>query len=199
MIRDWEAGAVVVGVDGKSADALDWAAAEAATRGCPLIVVHAFYPRFLVDPCSLLPVTDGAVTIRPGAEQVLGRAVNRARSVASELEVLAQLAPGAPAEVLLDQSRQASLLVLGGRRPHALQCLGAPSVSGRVAPGARCPVVVVRERGQVRSGTSRPRAGVESTPQDRLLRRSASRFTRRPSARFPCRLCMPGTMKRPVT
>jgi nucleotide-binding universal stress UspA family protein len=114
MIRDWEAGAVVVGVDGKSADdALDWAAAEAATRGCPLIVVHAFYPQFLVDPCTLLPVTDGAVTIPPEAEQVLGRAVNRARSVASELEVLAQLAPGSPAEVLLDQSRQASLLVLG--------------------------------------------------------------------------------------
>jgi hypothetical protein len=67
MIRDWAAGAVVVGVDGKTADdALDWAAAGAATLGCSLIVVHAFYPRFLVDPCSLLPVTDGAVTISAG-------------------------------------------------------------------------------------------------------------------------------------
>jgi nucleotide-binding universal stress UspA family protein len=175
MIRDWKAGAVVVGVSGQTADdAVEWAAAEAAIRGCPLIVVHAFHSRFFVDPSSLVPVTGGAITIPPRAARVLRSAVNHARSVASQLEVSAQLVPGAPAQVLLDRSRQASLLVLGGRRPRAVQCLGAPSVYARVAPGARCPVVVVRERGRVRSGTSRHASWWESTPQDRLLRPSAS-------------------------
>jgi nucleotide-binding universal stress UspA family protein len=39
-------GPVVVGVDraGSAEDAVDWATAEAATRGCRLRIVHAFRP-----------------------------------------------------------------------------------------------------------------------------------------------------------
>jgi hypothetical protein len=71
MIRDWKRGAVVVGIDGETADdAVDWAAAKAATRGCPLRVVHAFHPLLLVDPSSVVRVTGGPFTIPPRAGRV---------------------------------------------------------------------------------------------------------------------------------
>jgi nucleotide-binding universal stress UspA family protein len=43
---------VVVGVDGSphSLPALRWAAAEAARRGIPLDVIHAFHTRWAVTP-----------------------------------------------------------------------------------------------------------------------------------------------------
>jgi hypothetical protein len=49
MNRGGEQGAVVVTVDddGSAADAVDRAAAEAANRGCPLRIVHAFRPPLL--------------------------------------------------------------------------------------------------------------------------------------------------------
>ena len=50
-------GSVVVGIDGTGAadDALDWATAEAAARGCRLRIVHAFRPSLLVDPYGVVP------------------------------------------------------------------------------------------------------------------------------------------------
>jgi nucleotide-binding universal stress UspA family protein len=52
---------VVVGVDdhGSAHDALDWATAEAAARGCPLRLVHAFQPPLPADPYGAVPATGG--------------------------------------------------------------------------------------------------------------------------------------------
>ena len=75
---------VVVGIDdaGSADDALDWATAEAAARGCPLRVVHAFQPPLPADPYGVVPRR--AASPWPGRKpsQVLAQAMARARSVA---------------------------------------------------------------------------------------------------------------------
>jgi hypothetical protein len=81
---------VVVGVDGigTADDALDWAAAEAAARGCRLRIVHAFRPPLLVDPYGVVPaIGDDLRLLWAGVEQVLAYAVARVRSVAPDLPV----------------------------------------------------------------------------------------------------------------
>jgi hypothetical protein len=85
---------VVVAVgNGTNGQALDWAAAEASARQCPLPVVHAERLQWAVDPSGLVPVVDLAPN-RVTAEQVLGEAVSRARSVAWDIHVAAELVVG---------------------------------------------------------------------------------------------------------
>jgi hypothetical protein len=48
---------VAVGND-TNGQALDWAAAEASARRCPLHVVHAERLRWTIDPSGLVPVAD---------------------------------------------------------------------------------------------------------------------------------------------
>lgn len=138
---------VVVAVDdtGTAGDAVDWASAEAAARGCPLRLVNAFRPSPpTVDPYGLAAPVDARLSARMVAESILRAAVARARSVASDVEVSALLLPGAPARVLLDESSRAALLVLGSRGLCGLRGLLARSVAVRVAARASCPVAVVR-------------------------------------------------------
>lgn len=167
MTAGRRAATVVVGVDRDSAgNAVEWAAAEAAARRAPLLVVNAFRCPLTTDPYGLIPVAERRLTAAVEAEQVLCTAARRARSVVPDLEIAQQLLLGAPSRVLLEQSRQAALLVLGGRRRGAGRRMVTGSVSGRVAARACCPVVVIRSRPAVRSGTTGPNVvvGVGDTP-----------------------------------
>lgn len=145
MTPRWGRAPVVVGIDdaGTSNDAVDWASAEAATRGCPLHVVHAFHPPMHADPYGFIPTIDSRFTARAGAEAMLGEAVARARSVAADVEVSPLLLLGTPARALLDEAQQACLLVLGSRGLRGLRGLLAGSVCVQVATHAPCPVVVI--------------------------------------------------------
>lgn len=159
---------VVVAIDaaGSAGDAVDWASAEAATRGCPLRVVHAFHPPLPADPYGVTPQVDSLFTARMRAESVLREAAARARSVASDLEVSARLLLGTPARALHDETAGARLLVLGNRGLCGLRGLLARSVSVRVAAHACCPVVVIRPpQGEGDPGWSPPRVvvGVDAT------------------------------------
>ena len=64
---------VVVDIDDRATaeDALDWAPAEAAARGCPLRVVHAFQPPVPADPYGVASRESGIPLAWAGAEQVL--------------------------------------------------------------------------------------------------------------------------------
>lgn len=137
---------VVVGIDaaGSSGDAVEWASAEAAARGCPLRVVHAFHPPVPADPYGVMPPIDDLFAARAVAEAILADAVARARSVVSDVEVSSQLLLGPPARALLDEAHRACLLVLGTRGLRGLRGLLARSVSVRAAAQASCPVVVVQ-------------------------------------------------------
>ncbi|MDN5747958.1 MAG: universal stress protein, partial [Pseudonocardia sp.] len=158
---------VVVGIDGagSAGDAVDWATAEAAARGCPLYVVHAFRPPLPADCYGLVPPIDDAFTARTAAETVLSEAVARARSVASDVEVSALLLWGTPNRTLLDEAADAQLLVLGSRGLCGARSLLTKSVSVQVAAHASCPVVVIRPaRGDGAPGWSPLRVVVGADP-----------------------------------
>jgi nucleotide-binding universal stress UspA family protein len=90
------AGVVVgLGGDGTTAEMLDWAAAEAATRGCPLRLLHVTPPPPPTDPYGfLLTDVEAMVGLRTDAERRLRRALSRARAVAPDIDVTARLVQG---------------------------------------------------------------------------------------------------------
>ncbi|MBW0101794.1 universal stress protein [Pseudonocardia sp. KRD291] len=164
--------AVVVAVDdaGTAADAVEWASAEAATRRCPLRIVHAFHPP-PADPYCIAAATDNLLTVRTTAEVVLRKAVARAHSVASDIEVSTTVLRGSPGHALLGQAGGAQLLVLGSRARHGLRGLLTRSVSIHLAAHAACPVVVVRPTQHAQApGWSPPRVvvGVDATDPSAL-------------------------------
>lgn len=164
--------AVVVAVDdaGTAADAVEWASAEAATRRCPLHIVHAFHPP-LADPYCVAAATDNLFTAGTAAETVLREAAARAHSVASDIEISTTPLRGAPSRTLLGEAAGARLLVLGSRARHGLRGLLTRSVSIRIAAHACCPVVIVRPTQAVGApGWSPPRivVGVDATAPSAL-------------------------------
>lgn len=159
--------AVVVAVDdaGTAAGAVDWASAEAATRRCPLHIVHAVHTP-VPDPYCVAPATGNLLTARSAAELLLRNAASRARSVASDIEIVTAALGGAPGPVLLGRAADAQLLVLGRRARHGLRGLLTRSVSIQVAAHACCPVVVIGPaQAGAAPGWSPPRVvvGVDAT------------------------------------
>jgi nucleotide-binding universal stress UspA family protein len=138
---------VVVGVgDDTNGQALDWAAAEASARRCPLHVVRAERLRWTVDPSGLVPVADFS-SCRMTGEQVLREAVNRARSVAPDIEVSAESVVGGTVRLLVARARGAQLLVLGCHDapfPRRLRSHLIHPFCGAVARRVPCPVAIVR-------------------------------------------------------
>ncbi|WP_445189155.1 universal stress protein [Pseudonocardia sp. Cha107L01] len=160
----------MVGVDagGAAAEAVVWAAAEAAAQHCPLRIVHAFHQPAVVDPHGVLLSLEGISCLaRESAERTLQRAQARVRSIAPDIEVLPLLLWGAAARVLPREAADAQLLVLGNRGLCGVRRLLAGSVSIQVSARARCPVVVVHPFDDgVSLGCSPPRVvvGVDATP-----------------------------------
>ena len=145
MTHGGKPGPVVVGVDraGSANDAVDWATAEAAARDCSLRIAHVFRSPLATDAYGLAMPIDSATTTHTAAQLVLQAAVARARSVAPDSEVSARLLTGTTARVLLDQARDAQLLVLGGRGRFGVHALLAGSITRRVVRHSPCPVVVI--------------------------------------------------------
>ena len=157
------AGVVVgLGGDGVPSEALDWAAAEAATRGCSLRLLHVIPPPPPTDPYGFLTDVEALVGERADAEQALRQALSRARAVAPDIDVTARLAQGSIVPFLLDRARGAAMLVLG-RGPHDVPGLLRRSVSARVGSRAGCPVVVVGPSRAPAAGSS-PRVVVGIDP-----------------------------------
>ena len=136
---------VVVGVDGSrgSAAALRVAAEEAAQRGLPLRIVCAWEPAagtYVGE--AFAPTADGFVEAEHHAEEVLRTALERvAADAAIETEALA--VEGSPAKVLIEQARDAVLLVVGSRGRGAAASLLLGSVSQKLSHHAPCPLVIV--------------------------------------------------------
>jgi nucleotide-binding universal stress UspA family protein len=136
---------VVVGIDaaGSAGAAVEWAAAESATCGCALRIVHVFRPSVPADPYGVVAPMDTYLAARAAADAVLAESVERARTVASDIEVSAHLLGGTTLGSLLAEAARARLLVLGSRGLCGLRALLARSVSAQVAAHACGPVVVV--------------------------------------------------------
>ncbi|MEU7817470.1 universal stress protein [Pseudonocardia sp. NPDC049154] len=147
---------VVVGVDEhpSSLAALDWATAEAAARGAELRIVHARYCPVPPDPYGIVVPVDEICAAREAGERVLRAAVRRVRDIASDVPVSAHLATGIAAQVLLDWSRDAALLVVGVAGPEQRRHrIPRP----RLINWASCPVAIIRDRQAPQRARTSPR------------------------------------------
>lgn len=131
---------VVVGVDGSdcSKTALRWAAQLAEKYGARLEAVAAWH----------FPVGYGIVmapNFSPGdlADKALTETVDEVFGSERPADMWLAVRPGAPAHVLLEQSKDALLLVVGSRGRGGFAGLRLGSVSSGVAAHATCPVLVV--------------------------------------------------------
>jgi len=137
---------VVAGVDGSTASraALTWAAAEAAEHGAELVVVHVWEPPLLAA-AGLGSVPHGPIAeTAKDAEKLLLGVVTEELGDNPPVPVQPRVKRGHPAEVLIDESKDADLLVVGTRGRGGFAGLVLGSVSQHVAAYARCPVTVVR-------------------------------------------------------
>ncbi|GAA4831863.1 universal stress protein [Saccharopolyspora rosea] len=138
-------GAVVVGYDGtgESAKAVRWAAAEATTRGRPLVVVWAL--AVPLEKLSRVHPSSGEVTftaLRADALREIDEVVSDIRSTGLDVRADARL--GHPARVLLDASADAALLVLGSPQPSKIRRILVGSTAAELIRRAQVPVVAVR-------------------------------------------------------
>ncbi|WP_165553001.1 universal stress protein [Kribbella speibonae] len=134
---------IVVGIDGRDdcENAIRWGAAEAAARGGQLHLVHAFV-------WAEFKVPHGASDIAPGlraqADRIVADAVELARKFEPGLTVTGRRVDGFPSAVLLAESRDADLIVIGSRVTGRLLGLVVSSSGTELSAHAHCPVVVVR-------------------------------------------------------
>ncbi|QXJ22638.1 universal stress protein [Actinomadura graeca] len=144
---------IIVGVDGseQSLAATRWAADEARRRNAALRVVYVVTP-WLFD----VPVDPRAGAVRAwllkGGEEIVDRAVAAARENAPGAEVTGVQKGGHATEVLIDEARDALMLVAGTRGTGTLAGLALGSVSLQIASHARRPTVIVREVAPQESG-----------------------------------------------
>ena len=123
---------------------MTWAAAEAADHGAELVVLTVWHPTLLP------PMGSGGVPPSPVPDPRQRATEDLLTVIKAELgedpPVLVQprVKQGHAAEVLIEQSADADLLVVGTRGRGGFKGLVLGSVSQHVAAYAKCPVTVVR-------------------------------------------------------
>lgn len=137
--------ACVVGIDGSPGGeaALDFAFEEARLRGLLLRIVCAWEASdtsYVGE--AFAPTADVFLEAEHHAEAVLRAALERLAPRA-DVRVEALSVEGHPASVLIEQARDAVLLVVGSRGRGATTSLLLGSVSQSVAHHVHCPLVIV--------------------------------------------------------
>lgn len=139
-----DAQAIVVGIDGSDAslNALDFAVSEAKATGRSIRLVGAYtipsVAAATID-VSYVPIDDSAV--RAAVTESLKSAAEKVKSAGVSVEAVIEI--GDAAGVLVDESAQASLAVVGsrGRGGFAGRLLG--TVSSALPAHSHCPTIVV--------------------------------------------------------
>lgn len=141
-------GLIVVGVDESpgSEVAVRWALDEARTRRAAVRLVCAYRWALTYRWDGMYAgVTDPEVQqMRQAADALVTKAIDEAAGAAPDIEVTGTAIEGTAAQVLIDESEHAALVVLGSRHLKALGSALLGSVGAGVAARAFCPVVVVR-------------------------------------------------------
>ena len=145
---------IVVGVDQseQAKEALQFAVEEAKLRHAKLRVVHAWQYGTMsaAGVESFYPAVDADVSeLRAAAEQALEQTLRGSLSDTDSVEVERRVVQGRPAGVLVSESRDADLLVVGSRGHGGFTELLLGSVSQQVSHHATCPVVIVRPKAKV--------------------------------------------------
>jgi nucleotide-binding universal stress UspA family protein len=137
---------IVIGVDGSDVakEALQYGLHEASVRGTRVRAVHAWMPS------SMMPATGPGMVppidiepYRKAAEELLRTTVAAvAGENADKVELVVAEGPAGPA--LIDNARDAELIVVGRRGRGAVKSMVLGSVSTYVLQHSRCPVLVVQ-------------------------------------------------------
>lgn len=147
-------GVIVVGVDfseGAKA-ALRFGLAEAKLRHATLRVVHAWRFDYVglsgIEGFYPIPGLDLSAAHR-AAEAALEAMLAEVVSVEQKVEVVSVVVEGAAGAVLVGESRDAELLVVGSRGHGGFTGLLLGSVSQQCAHHAACPVVIIPHQREV--------------------------------------------------
>jgi nucleotide-binding universal stress UspA family protein len=143
-LSEWKT--IVVGVDGSpgSRAALTWAAAEAADHASELVVVNV-WEHTLMPPAGSVTVSEHYVPDpSQRTAQDLVQVIKEELGEQPPILVQPRVKQGSPAKVLIEESANADLLVVGTRGHGGFAGLVLGSVSQHVAAYAQCPVTVVR-------------------------------------------------------
>lgn len=121
-----------------------WAADEAKARHVPVRLITAF--RYELTDARLpafvkVPSVD-VLEPKQVAEQLVAKALETV--TAAGVEAVGEAVDGAPVHVLVTESANAAVLVLGSRQLRAFGSVALGSVSGAVAARSAAPTVVVR-------------------------------------------------------
>lgn len=149
MRRDSEEarGVIVVGVDNSdgAAQALRFAVEEAKLRKATLRVVHAWQFGYvgLAGLAGFSPAGAELDELVDMAESALDAILQEFAPDADGVLVERRVVEGPPATVLVDESRETDLLIVGSRGHGGFAGLLLGSVSHQCAHHAACPVVIV--------------------------------------------------------
>ncbi|HEX4396067.1 MAG TPA: universal stress protein [Trebonia sp.] len=140
---------ILVGLDGSnySERALEWAAKEAALRNAPLrvLAVHAV-PVGFSGHAAPYPEDNPLIASTKVSAQELTDKVLAGIGSGRPDGVTVDAVGGIPADVLLQASEDADMIVLGARGGGGFARLRLGSVSDQVAHHAHCPVVIIPHR-----------------------------------------------------
>ncbi|GGV09335.1 universal stress protein [Streptomyces spectabilis] len=133
--------AIAVGVDGsaESLAAADWAAAEAALRGAPLRIVHAWLPQ-----STDVTIARSKDELATAADAFVREAVTRVSGRHPDLTITSEVVQATPVDTLLGEAERSGMLVLGSRGHGALLGFLLGSYGQQVIADAAGPVVSVR-------------------------------------------------------
>jgi nucleotide-binding universal stress UspA family protein len=139
---------IVVGVDGSDSSraALAWAYDEAAHHAAAITAVAAWHPPALpmTPPYGSIPPEGYVSQPQRDALDLLDRFVAELDVREPAVDVRTVVAEGNPAQVLIERSKDADLIVLGSRGHGGFRGMLLGSVSQHLVAHAACPVVVVR-------------------------------------------------------
>lgn len=153
---------ILVGTDGTAASqaAVHWAALEAQRHHCLLRIVYVVDGEW--RSARYDSGTEHTDVSRQLADVAVAHASAQARALAPHVQLETDTLIGNPAPRLLAAADDTDLVVLGSRGRGGFTSLLLGSVSRRVATHARCPVVVVRGRGNDAEGSVA--VGVDDSP-----------------------------------
>jgi nucleotide-binding universal stress UspA family protein len=140
---------IVVGVDHseRAKAALRFALDEAKLRQTRLRLVHAWQLSYVAAsfiPRAYLDAGGEIDELRAAAQESAETTLRDIAPSSPKVDVELHAVEGAAAEVLVDESRDAELLVVGSRGLGGFSGLLLGSVSQQCAHHAACPVVIVR-------------------------------------------------------
>jgi len=136
---------IVAGIDGSdnSKDALRWAGRQAELTGDTVDAIIAWeFPAF----SGWAPADAEDLDFPRFAEQTLAQAVDEVYGPDHPAWLRTRVVAGHPAQVLVEASADAELLVVGSRGYGRFADALLGSVSTYCVHHARCPVVVIRPR-----------------------------------------------------